>query len=101
MPRLSIIIPVAGNLTSLEDTLLSVLENRPDGAEVLVVLDEPYDDPYELKGEIRFLEAAAGASFVESVNLGIKREPGPRGPPVSLRLPSDGRLDGSSRGGLR
>jgi hypothetical protein len=77
VPRLSIIIPVAGNLTSLEDTLLSVLENRPDGAEVLVVLDEPYDDPYELKGEIRFLEAAAGASFVESVNLGISASQAP------------------------
>lgn len=71
MPRLSIIIPVVGNLTSLEDTLLSVLENRPDDSEVLVVLDEPYDDPYELKDEIRFLQATAGASFVESANLGI------------------------------
>lgn len=77
MPRLSIIIPVVGNLTSLEDTLLSVLENRPDDSEVLVVLDEPYDDPYELKDEIRFLQAAAGASFVESVNLGISESHAP------------------------
>lgn len=77
MPRLSIIIPVAGNLTWLEDTLLSVLENRPDDCEVIVVLDQPYDDPYELKDEIRFLQASPGAGFVESVNSGINASHSP------------------------
>ncbi len=77
MPRLAIIIPVVGNLTSLEDTLLSVLENRPDDSEILVVLDEPYDDPYELKDEIRFLQTAAGATFVQSVNLAISESRAP------------------------
>jgi hypothetical protein len=71
VPKLSIIIPVVGNLTWLEDTLLSVLPNRPDDCEVVVVLDTPYDDPYQLKDEIRFVEASPQAGFVESVNLGI------------------------------
>ena len=71
MPRLSIVIPVCGNLKRLEDTLVSVLENRPDDSEILVVLDDVYDDPYDLKDEIRFVEAPRRAGFATSVNLGI------------------------------
>jgi len=77
VPRLSIIIPVAGNLRWLEDTLLSVLENRPDDCEVLVVLDEPYDDPYELEGEVRFVETSPGSGLVESLNRGINASRSP------------------------
>lgn len=77
MPRLSIIIPVVGNLSCLEDTLLSVLENRPADCEILVVLDEPYGDPYALSGEVRFLEASRGAGYVESANLGLAASQAP------------------------
>jgi hypothetical protein len=71
VPRLSIIIPVWGKLKQLEDTLLSVLENRPDDCEIVVVLDEAYADPYNLKEEIRFVEAPRGASLAAAINQGL------------------------------
>jgi hypothetical protein len=55
----------------MEDTLVSVLENRPDDCEVIVVHNRSYDDPYDLKDEVRFVEAPAGSRLVESVNLGL------------------------------
>lgn len=71
MPRLSIIIPTQGNWQALETTLVSVLENRPPQSEVLVVLNQAYDDPYDLCGEIRFIEAPRRAALVELVNTGF------------------------------
>ena len=71
MVRLSIIIPVLGKLGKLEDTLISVLENRPAHCEIVVVLNEPYNDPYELAGEVRFVDAAARPPLVDCLNLGI------------------------------
>ena len=72
MPRLSIIIPLLGDPAQLDDTLVSVLENRPANCEILVVHNEPYDDPYGLAGEVRFLEAAPGAALAECLNLGLR-----------------------------
>lgn len=69
--RLSIVIPVLGKLKKLEDTLISVLENRPAQSEILVVLNEPYDDPYELAGEVCFIQAPFRANLVDCLNLGI------------------------------
>ena len=59
------------NLKRLEDTLVSVLENRPEGCQIVVVLNGPYEDPYDLKDEVCFVQAGAGAGFAESVNAGI------------------------------
>ena len=72
MPRLSIIIPLLGDPAQLDDTLVSVLENRPANCEILVVHNEPYDDPYGLAGEVRFLAAAPGAALAECLNLGLR-----------------------------
>ena len=72
MPRLSIIIPLLGDQAQLDDTLVSVLENRPANCEILVVHAEPYDDPYGLAGEVRFLAAAPGATLAECLNLGLR-----------------------------
>jgi hypothetical protein len=72
VPRLSIIIPVLGSAARLETTLVSVLEHRPHDCEVIVVLDAAYDDPYELSGEVRFIEAHQPLGFVQSVNTGIQ-----------------------------
>jgi hypothetical protein len=69
--RLSIVIPALGKLDRLENSLLSVLENRPPLCEVLVVVNDQYDDPYSLEGEVRFVAARYGASAVECVNVGI------------------------------
>ena len=40
-----------GDLKRFEDTLVSVLENQPEQSEVVVVLNGPYDDPYELQAK--------------------------------------------------
>ncbi|HVX10105.1 MAG TPA: glycosyltransferase [Pirellulales bacterium] len=78
MPRLSIIIPALGDWESLETTLVSVLQNRPPRSEVVVVLNQTYDDPYDLEGEVRFVEVPVKASvgrrragLVELVNAGL------------------------------
>jgi hypothetical protein len=69
--RSACIIPVVGNTEGLEATLVSVLERRPDGCEVLVVLNIPYHDPYGLQGEIQILQASPDAGLVECINRGI------------------------------
>ena len=71
VPRLSIILPVQGNPTQMEDALVSVLENRPADCEILVVLNEPYDDPYHLQDEVCFIEAPRQSRLVDIINLGI------------------------------
>jgi len=71
VPRLSIIIAVLGDPNRLDNTLVSVLENRPANCEVLVVHNEPYNDPYELAGEVRFIEAVPWAGMAECLNMGL------------------------------
>jgi len=55
----------------LDDTLVSVLENRPANCEIIVVHAKPYDDPYDLAGEVRFLKAPRRAGLVECLNLAL------------------------------
>ena len=71
MPRLSIIIPVLGNPAQMEDTLVSVLENRPPECEILAILNRRYEDPYDLKDEVRFVEVARESRLIDMVNTGI------------------------------
>jgi hypothetical protein len=71
VPRLSIVIPVLGRCNLLDDTLVSVLENRPADCEIVVVHNGPYDDPYGLAGEVRFLQAGSEAGLAECLNLGL------------------------------
>lgn len=71
MLRLSILIPVLSKLKKLEDTLVSILENRPANCQIVVVLNEPYADPYQLCDEVCFVEASRDADLIESVNFGL------------------------------
>ena len=71
MIRLSVIIPLLGDSRCLDDTLVSVLENRPPHCEIIVVHNEPYEDPYQLDGEVRFIEAPHRATVAECLNLGL------------------------------
>ncbi len=71
MLRLSIVIPVLGDQKPLDDTLVSILENRPANCELVVVHNTPYNDPYGLSGEVQFVQAPRGAGFVECLNLGL------------------------------
>ncbi|MGD0383343.1 MAG: glycosyltransferase [Thermoguttaceae bacterium] len=71
VPGLSILIPVLNKLKKLEDTLVSILENRPANCQIVVVLNEPYDDPYQLRDEVCFVNAALDADLIESINFGL------------------------------
>lgn len=71
VPRLSIVIPCLVCDKRFENTLASVLQNRPDHCEVLVAVAGSYDDPYELENEVGFVETSADASLVELINLGV------------------------------
>ncbi len=70
VPRLSIVIPAVGAIEALESTLVAVLENRPRDCEILVVLNQPYSDPYSLQGEVQFIPVDAQLPWAECVNLG-------------------------------
>ncbi len=72
MPRLSIVIAACDNHQRLETSLVSVLENRPDDCEVLVVHDGSYDDPYLLKDEVTFFEDSGRTSWIEKTNLALR-----------------------------
>ncbi len=69
VPRLTIIIPAVGSPTDFEDTLASVLQNRPGDCEIIVPLTCRYDDPYELRSEVSFPTYDGGPNIVELFNL--------------------------------
>ncbi len=72
VPRLSIIITALGNVDLLEQGLVSVLQYRPADCEIIVLLDQAYDDPYNLRDEgVRYCELAAGASRLDAINRGL------------------------------
>jgi hypothetical protein len=60
IPQLSIVVPIGRDLASFESSLISVLENQPEGSEVLVAHDGSYDDPFDLADEVRFVVADSG-----------------------------------------
>ncbi len=70
--RLSIVVPHLGNDARFEDSLVSVLENRPADAEVCVVHDGRYDDPFELGDEVRFI-TSPGPSLPEMIAAAADR----------------------------
>lgn len=81
MPRLAIVISAVGSIESLEGTLVSVLENRPADCEILVALNQRYQDPYSLQGEVRFLEPPRRATPIERIQQALA---GTRAPLVHL-----------------
>lgn len=76
VPCLSIIIPHVGSTGPLENTLASVLQNRPADCEILLVHPGTYEDPYDLAGEVRFVETAAGSSLADSLNVALQTAAG-------------------------
>ena len=73
--RLSVVVP-AVDLTGLEETLVSILEHRPDDCDVVVALGTPYDDPWNIREEVTFVEAAKGAGLVGCVTAGLEAAQG-------------------------
>ena len=70
-PRLSIVIPAPADPAAVEETLVSVLENRPAESEIIVVLGFEYGDPWNIGDEVRFIKAPIGSNRVACVNLGL------------------------------
>lgn len=70
-PQLSIVIPAPTDVAALEDTLVSVLEKRPAGSEVIVALGCEYDDPWQICDEVTFVQAPIGSSLVACINVGV------------------------------
>lgn len=58
IPQLSIVVPLGRDIAGFESTLISVLENQPEGSEVIVPHDGSYDDPFDLCEEVRFVVAS-------------------------------------------
>ncbi|MCA9185818.1 MAG: glycosyltransferase family 2 protein [Pirellulaceae bacterium] len=77
MNRLSIIVPHGGDPSALEETLVSVLENRPAACEVLVTCREDYHDPYALDDEVRFVRVRKRADWLAMANAGVKSATAP------------------------
>jgi hypothetical protein len=75
-PRLSIVIPTPTDTAALEETLVSVLENRPDDCEIVVALGCEYADPWNIREEVRFVQAPRGSSLVGCTNLGVAASTG-------------------------
>ena len=69
--RLSIIVPLQGDALAFEETLVSILENRPANVEVLVCHDGSYSDPFDLCDEVNFVTAGS-SSFVDLVSAGAR-----------------------------
>lgn len=76
MPTLSIIVPHFGSTGPLEDTLASVLQNRPEDSEILLVHPGSYDDPYDLAGEVRFVKVEADVSLADGLNIALQAAAG-------------------------
>jgi len=72
VPRLSIVIPCLGGAAEFDDTLVSVLQNRPARCEVLVVHAQYYDDPYGLKDEVQFIRVSGRPSMGQLLNTGLE-----------------------------
>ena len=68
--RLSIVIPASGQQADIDNTLLSVLENRPNQTEVLLVHDTGYVDPYDLQDELRLI-ACDESGLLPLLNHGL------------------------------
>jgi hypothetical protein len=70
--RLSILIPFAEASEVFEDTLASILQNRPTDCEIVVVHRGRYDDPYNLRDEVQFVESGSESDLLEMINHGIE-----------------------------
>lgn len=75
MTKLTIIVPYDGQPSALEETLVSLLENRPEESEILVVLNHAYENTYDLgEDEVSFVQNPSRACCFESaVHTGVER----------------------------
>jgi hypothetical protein len=64
-----------GERQSLDDTLVSVLTNRPSSSEIIVVCPANFEDPYGLADEVRFVrvhnESTERLAWPSLANVGV------------------------------
>ncbi len=78
MLRLSIVVPHHDDDTFLENTLVSLLENREADQEIVVVHNGSYFDPYQLgKDEVVMIEAPKHYTISQQLNLGFSAATAP------------------------
>lgn len=65
-------IPWRGSTAQFENTLVSVLANRPANTEVIVVHRGVYDDPYELRREVLLVEHDEDAGLSDLLGRGLE-----------------------------
>jgi len=68
---LAIVVPAPNADEQMEETLVSILENRPDDCEIVVALGFRYDDRWGIGEEVRFVQAPVGSGLLTCANLGI------------------------------
>lgn len=75
MTKLTIIVPYDGQPSALEETLVSLLENRPEESEIVVVLNHAYENTYDLgEDEVCFVQNTSRAcSFESAVHTGVEQ----------------------------
>lgn len=71
VPRLSVVVPHISSEAALEQTLLSLLENRDRNCEVIVAHCGDYVDPYQLDSDEVTMVSLSGASCTGLINEGI------------------------------
>lgn len=67
-PKLSIILPWLGDDRLFEDSLASILRNRPDDCEILIPHNGELTDEHGLAGEVVFLPQSNGRNLTALVN---------------------------------
>jgi hypothetical protein len=69
--ELAIVVAAPDDVAALEETLVSVLEHRPAGAEVVAALGCDYADPWNIRDEVRFVDAPRGAGLAACIQAGV------------------------------
>ncbi|MFM8292721.1 MAG: hypothetical protein ACKOC4_13635 [Planctomycetia bacterium] len=69
--ELAIVVAAPDDVAALEETLVSVLEHRPAGVEVVAALGCDYADPWNIRDEVRFVDAPRGAGLAACIQAGV------------------------------
>jgi hypothetical protein len=85
VPRLSMIVPFQRDEVALETSLLSALESRSDGDELIIVHSGDYSDPHHLGAdEAILLQTEPSLGLAEQLNLAVAKA---RSPIVQILMP--------------
>lgn len=73
VPRFTIVITPFGGTNLLEETLVSVLQHRPAGCDVLVLDRDGYDDPYHISDEVTFLKLPKDTNLTRAIQAALNQ----------------------------